>query len=171
MIEVQVKVWRDYAQAFEKCMEEHKEFRLRHLDCTNRHSLYYTATVETPFQWDLFNVLVSYGPLVDNSRTPWLMHDLQYEFGYKTEAVETAASKEPVYFELECHDKDSAEMVHDILADRHFACSIGKRAKTRVRLVMQNGYEGLDQARSYLREFGLQLCRQHGKMVWNVKGV
>ena len=143
MIEVQVKVWRDYAQAFEKCMEEHKEFRLRHLDCTNRHSLYYTATVETPFQWDLFNVLVSYGPLVDNS----------------------------LYFELECHDKDSAEMVHDILADRHFACSIGKRAKTRVRLVMQNGYEGLDQARSYLREFGLKLCRQHGKMVWNVKGV
>lgn len=170
MIEVRVKVWRDYAPKFEQCMAEHPEFRLQHLDCTNRHSLFYVATVETPFQWDLFNVLVGYGPLVDNSRTPWLMHDLQYEFGYKTEETEKAPLKEPVYFELECKTHDAAEIVHEILLDRHFQVSLGKKKSSRVRLVLQNGFEGLDQVKSYLHDFGLNLRKLRNKNVWLVKG-
>ena len=171
MIEVQVKVWRDYAPAFEKCMEEHKEFRLKNLDCTNRHSLFYVATVETPFQWDLFNVLTQYGPLVDNSRTPWLMHDLQYEFGYKTEEAEKVPLKEPmIFFELECKTHDAAEIVNEILLDRHFQVSLGKKKSSRVRLVLQNGFEGLDQVKSYLADFGLKLRKLRNKNVWLVKG-
>lgn len=171
MIEVQVKVWRDYAPAFEKCMEEHKEFRLKSLDCTNRHSLYYVAIVETPFQWDLYNVLAGYGPLVDNSDTPWLMHNLRYEFGYKTAETEKAPSKEPIiYFELECRTHDSAEIVHEILLDRHFQASLGKKKSSRIRLVLQNGFEGLDQVKSYLEDFGLKLRKLRNKNVWLVKG-
>ena len=171
MIEVQVKVWRDYAPAFEKCMEQHPEFRLGHLDCTNRHSLYYVATVETPFQWDLFNVLTQYGPLTDNSRTPWLMHDLRYEFGYKTEETENACLKEPVYFELECKTHESAELVNEILLAQRFVASIGKKKSSRVRLVMQNGYEGLEQVKAYLKDFGINLRKLRNKNVWLVKGI
>lgn len=170
MIEVQVKVWRDYAPAFEKCIEKHPEFRLRHLDCTNRHSLYYVATVETPFQWNLFNALVDYGPLVDNSETPHLMHNLRYEFGHKTEETEKAPSKEPVYFELECKTHDTAEIVNEILLDRHFSTSVGKKKSSRVNLIMQNGFEGLEQVKSYLADFGLSLRKLRNKNVWLVKG-
>ena len=170
MIEVRVKVWRDYAQKFEQCMAEHPEFRLSHLDCTNRHSVFYVATVETPFQWDLFNVLVGYGPLADNSRTPWLMHDLQYEFGYKTEETAKEPLKEPVYFELECTTHDTAELVNEILLDKHFSASVGKKKSSRIHLILQNGFEGLDQVKEYLQGFGIKLRKLRNKNVWLVKG-
>ena len=170
MIEVQVKVWRDYAPKFEQCIEEHPEFRLKHLDCTNRHSLYYVATVKAPFQWDLFNALWSYGPLVDNSAEPYSMRNLRFEFGRKPEETEASPLKEPVYFELECRTHDTAELINEILLDRHFSTSVGKKKSTRVRLVMQNGFEGLEQAKSYLADFGLKLRKLRNKNVWLVKG-
>ena len=170
MVKVQVKVWRDYAEKFEQCMAEHPEFILKHIDCTNRHSLYYVATVGTPFQWNLFNTLLDYGPVTDNSREPHMMHDLRYEFGYKTVEIEKTPLKEPVYFELECKTEDTAEIVNEILLDKHFQCKVGKKAKTRIHLIMQNGFEGLEQVKAYLSEFGLKLRKLRDKNVWLVKG-
>ena len=170
MIEVQVKVWRDYAPAFEKFLDKHREFHLARIDATSRHSAYYIAIVRTPAQWDLFNALWGYGPLVDNSAKPYSMHNLRFEFGRKTEETEKAPLKEPVYFELECKTHDSAEIVHEILLDRHFSVSMGKKKSSRVRLVMQNGFEGLEQVKGYLAEFGLKLRKLRNKNVWLVKG-
>ena len=170
MISIQIKVWRDYAPAFEKFLDGHREFQLVHIDATNRHSLYYVATVKAPFQWDLFNALWDYGPIIDHSVAPHTMHDLRYEFGYKTEETVATPLKEPNYFELECRDKEVAEMVNEILLDRHFESSICKRIKTRVCLIAANGYEGLDQAKSYLEGFGLKLRKLRNKNVWLVKG-
>ena len=110
-------------------------------------------------------MLVAAGlPVEDHSECAWLNRGLVLEVGEKP--AEKTAQREPVYFELSCDGKESAELVHEILLDKHFRAG---RKGEKIQLVMQNGYEGLEQARSYLRGFGLKLCRQHGKNVWNVR--
>lgn len=164
MIEVKVKVWRDDTARFEKAIAQNPQFRILHVDARNRHTPYFTATVSCDYQWNLFNTLGDYGEIRDMSEVPWAMQDLYFEFGH--EPAPDPKALEPVQFELDCGDKESGDIVRDILLDKNFRVSVQLRG--RITLVMQNGYEGLAQVKDILRGFGLKVRKEHGKMVWRV---